>query len=205
MTSRKRWWSDSWRRGAATLVASLLAVTLAWPAAAASQRKTPRRSVHTHASGGEIAELTATVASGINGRASFYGKEFAGRRTSTGELFDSRLFTAASNHFALGTMVSVQRLDSTRCAIVKINDRMGGGHQRRIIDVSRGVAEYLGMVREGVVLVRVAPLKASSRTQAACQAAFEPEEDCPDCTVASTSAPRKSPTPSLNRIDVSVP
>jgi hypothetical protein len=47
------------------------------------------------------------------------------------------------------------RLDNERCAIVKVNDRMHARHRRRVIDVSLGVAEYLDMVRAGVVLVRV--------------------------------------------------
>jgi rare lipoprotein A len=54
-------------------------------------------------------------------------------------------FTAASNHFPLGTQGRRRRLDNDRCAIVKVNDRMHAKHRRRVIDVSRGVAEYLGM------------------------------------------------------------
>lgn len=194
--------SDLRRQGAA-LIAGLLLATLAAPiAAATSQKKPPRPNAHKHASSGEIAELTVTAASGLKGRASFYGPGFTGRKTSTGERFDPRLFTAASNHFALGEMVSVQRLDNARCAIVKINDRMGG-RGRRILDVSRGVAEYLDMIREGVVLVRVAPLKVSARAPMGCQAAFEPEEDCPDCT--SAQIIKNSPTPSLHRIEATIP
>lgn len=176
---------------------------LAGPANAASQKKPPRRATHTHDAAGELAEMTATAASGLRGRASFYGPSFSGRKTSTGERFDPKLFTAASNHFTLGTLVSVQRLDNARCAIVKINDRMGGGHQRRIIDVSRGVAEYLGMIREGVVLVRVAQLKGGSRTPAGCQAAFEPEGDCPDCS--EPQAPSRWALPVFNGNETNMP
>ena len=57
----------------------------------------------------------------------------------------------------------MRRLDNDRCAIVKVNDRMHAKHRKRIIDVSRGVAEYLDMIRAGVVLVRVAPLKGNWR------------------------------------------
>lgn len=119
---------------------------------------------------------------GLHGSASFYGYGFQGRKTSTGERFDVRQFTGASNHFPLGSLVAVRRPDNELCAIVKINDRMAG-HRRRIIDVSRGVAEYLDMIRAGVVLVRVAPLKADAAAQglSACHAAFEPEVPCADC------------------------
>lgn len=120
---------------------------------------------------------------GLNGSASFYGRGFQGRKTSTGERFDIKKFTAASNHFPLGTMVAVRRLDNDLCAIVKVNDRMHSKHRQRIIDVSRGVAEYLEMVRSGVVLVRVAALKNGWQEQGmtACHAAFDPEIDCLSC------------------------
>ena len=71
---------------------------------------------------------------GLHGQASFYGKGLPGRKT-TGERFDVKQFTAASNHFH-GTQVAVRRVDNDRCAIVKVNDRMRAGHRRRVIDVS---------------------------------------------------------------------
>lgn len=129
------------------------------------------------------AEILESDLTGLHGQASFYGQGFQGRKTATGDPFDVRLFTAASNRFPLGTVVAVRRLDNDRCAIVKINDRMHARHRRRIIDVSRGVAEYLDMVRAGVVMVRVARLpKAESRRNGnACLAAFEPTPACTTC------------------------
>lgn len=114
---------------------------------------------------------------GIHGHASFYGSGFQGRRTATGERFDRRQFTAASNRFPLGTRVAVRREDNGRCAIVKVNDRMHARHKKRVIDVSRSVAEYLGMVRAGVVFVRVSPLKGEhgETSEEACLAAFDPD------------------------------
>ena len=129
------------------------------------------------------AEMKDDAATGLHGAASFYAYGFHGRRTATGEVFKVKDFTAASNHFPLGTMVAVRRLDNSLCAIVKVNDRMHAKHRKRIIDVSRGVAEYLDMIRAGVVLVRVAALRPDWREQGlgACQAAFEPVSDCPSC------------------------
>jgi rare lipoprotein A (peptidoglycan hydrolase) len=57
---------------------------------------------------------------------------------------------------------------------------MHAKHRKRIIDVSRGVAEYLDMIRAGVVLVRVAPLKDSRRSDHSCAAAFESRDMPPD-------------------------
>ncbi len=127
---------------------------------------------------------------GLRGTASFYGRGFHGRKTSTGERFDQREFTAASNHFPLNTLVAVQRMDNSRCAIVKVNDRMHARHRRRIIDVSTGVAEYLDMIRTGVVLVRVAPiLGRKAHGEEACRAAFEPLPECTSCRIDAVSEP----------------
>ena len=126
-----------------------------------------------------VAEVIDSGSVGLHGKASYYGTGFQGRKTSTGERFDVRQFTAASNHFPLGTMVAVRRVDIDRCAIVKVNDRMHTKHRQRVIDVSRSVAEYLDMLRAGVVLVSVAPISTRLKQQglAACQAAFDVETD----------------------------
>jgi len=142
------------------------------------------------------AEIKDDQETGLRGMASFYAYGFQGRRTATGEVFRVQDFTAASNRFPLGTMVAVRRLDTNRCAIVKVNDRMHPKHRKRIIDVSRGVAEYLDMIRAGVVLVHVARLKGSERSNGACHAAFEVETPCPDCT---------RPAPQLPEINAQLP
>lgn len=128
---------------------------------------------------------------GLRGKASYYGNGFQGRKTSTGERFDARQFTAASNHFPLGSMVAVRRVDIDRCAIVKVNDRMHSKHRQRVIDVSRSVAEYLDMVRAGVVLVSVAPISAVARQRglASCQAAFDSEVAPPEFVLTPSRLP----------------
>ena len=118
---------------------------------------------------------------GLRGHASFYGRGFQGRKTATGDRFDVQQFTAASNRFPLGTMLAVRRMDNDRCAIVKVNDRMHPKHRKRIIDVSLGVAEYLNMVRAGVVFVSVAPLKKGSPDRSSAAFEREPESECVSC------------------------
>ena len=123
-----------------------------------------------------LADVAESSGKGLHGQASFYGQKFHGRKTSTGERYDISEFTAASNRFPLGSTVAVRRLDNDRCAIVRINDRMHARHRSRVIDVSRGVAEFLGMIQAGVVFVRVAPVKQSALAElglSACHAAFE--------------------------------
>lgn len=206
VTKRRPSWSEALRRAAALACGLLLWQGIPAGAAphkpsgkpvAARPAKTPaHKVVKPHPRKGAHAAAvmpTETVGaadirddenSGLHGAASFYGHGFQGRRTSTGERFDVRAFTAASNHFPLGSQVAVRRLDSGRCAIVKVNDRMHTKHRRRVIDVSRSTAEYLDMIRAGVVLVRVAPLKAVRSGDGAndCLAAFMPEVDCPRCS-----------------------
>jgi len=195
---RRPSWSDRWRWVAAIACGLLLlnASSAVWaasqkPSAKPAAQKKHNKAVSRHARSSGLpevsvgaAEMIDSEAVGLHGQASFYGAGFQGRKTSTGERFDRQQFTAASNHFPLGTMVAVRRLDSDRCAIVKVNDRMHAKHRRRVIDVSRSVAEYLEMVRAGVVLVRVAVLKADwkERGPAACYAAFEAVDDCISCT-----------------------
>lgn len=146
-------------------------------------RHSPRQAELAPAFG--AADLLEDGVPGLRGHASFYGSGFQGRKTSSGERFDVQQFTAASNRFPLGTMLAVRRVDNDRCAIVKVNDRMHAKHRKRIIDVSRSVAEYLNMVRAGVVFVSVVPLKKGWQDGGAgsCQAAFEPEgeADCASC------------------------
>lgn len=183
---------SKWQRWAATLVCGLLLLngsSAVWAASKKVSVKPTKKSAKPHvrkaipAPETGPADILESDTIGLRGQASFYGQGFHGRRTSTGERFDFKQFTAASNRFPLGSVVAVRRLDNDRCAIVKVNDRMHAKHRRRVIDVSRGVAEYLGMIQAGVVLVRVAPLKANGADQgfSACHAAFEAEPPCLDC------------------------
>ena len=91
------------------------------------------------------------------GGASFYGAQHQGKRTASGERFDSQSLTAAHRQLPFGTRVQVTNLDNDRKVIVRINDR--GPHTRgRLIDVSRAAAQQLGMLRSGTARVRVQAL-----------------------------------------------
>lgn len=101
---------------------------------------------------------THDPADGLLGAASFYGYGFQGRRVASGERFDVRALTAASNRFPVGTWLAVNRLSNGRCVAVRVNDRMHASHRLRVVDLSRSAAEQLDMLRDGVVLVRVRAL-----------------------------------------------
>jgi rare lipoprotein A len=90
------------------------------------------------------------------GGASWYGPGFHGRRTASGERYDMNAMTAAHRTLPFGTWVRVNSLVNGREVDVRVTDR-GPFSRSRVIDVSRGAAEALGMMglgfKEVVVLV----------------------------------------------------
>jgi rare lipoprotein A len=92
------------------------------------------------------------------GWASWYGNEYQGRSTASGERFDQNAMTAAHKKLPFQTIVRVKNLKNGRTAVLRINDR-GPFIHGRIIDVSKQGARELGMVEAGVVPVRVEVLQ----------------------------------------------
>jgi len=85
------------------------------------------------------------------GKASWYKM---GTKTASGERMDARALAAAHRSLPFGTKVRVDNLSNGRSVVVRINDRgpfVGG----RVIDVTQGAAERLGMVHSGVARVKV--------------------------------------------------
>lgn len=109
-------------------------------------------------SGSFVSEVAASekirVAKTLSGPASWYGGKFHGRRTANGERFDMNEMTAAHRSLPFGTRVRVTNERNGRSVVVRINDR-GPFVGNRIIDLSRGAAAAVGMVRTGVAPVRV--------------------------------------------------
>lgn len=91
------------------------------------------------------------------GIASWYGKKFHGRKTSSGEVFNKYKYTAASRDYPLGTYLLVRNLQNGEEVVVLVNDR-GPRKKSRIIDLSRSAAERLGFLTQGVTRVQVMPL-----------------------------------------------
>lgn len=88
------------------------------------------------------------------GIASYYGSEFKGKKTASGERFDPNKLTAAHPTLPFNTYVRVTNLENGRSVIVRINDR-GPFKKKRIIDVSNRAAEILDMVGKGTAKVKV--------------------------------------------------
>ena len=88
------------------------------------------------------------------GKASFYGPEFAGKKTASGKRLVPTAMTAASKTLPLGTVVKVTNVENGKSAKVVITDRGPYKHDR-IIDLTPKAAAKLGMVRKGVASVKV--------------------------------------------------
>jgi rare lipoprotein A len=88
------------------------------------------------------------------GVASWYGGEFHGRATSSGEVYDMYQLTCAHNTLPLGTVVMVTNLENGRSLELKVNDR-GPFVKERILDVSYAAAQMLGMWEKGTAPVKV--------------------------------------------------
>jgi rare lipoprotein A len=88
------------------------------------------------------------------GVASWYGSDFHGRPTSSGEVYDMYQLTCAHQTLPLGTMVMVTNLENGKSLELKVNDR-GPFVKERIIDVSHAAARMLGMWEKGTASVKV--------------------------------------------------
>jgi rare lipoprotein A len=94
----------------------------------------------------------------VEGIASWYGPDYDGKRTSSGETFHQDALTAAHAYWAFGTRVKVTLLSTGRSVVVRINDRFPS-HKGRAIDLSRGAARAIGLIGPGTGQVRLEVLE----------------------------------------------
>nr|WP_315970136.1 septal ring lytic transglycosylase RlpA family protein [Comamonas testosteroni] len=88
------------------------------------------------------------------GQASWYGEQFHGKRTASGERFDLNELTAAHKTLPFGTKVCVRSAVTGKSVVVRINDR-GPFAPGRVIDLSKAAAQELGMVGLGIKPVEI--------------------------------------------------
>jgi rare lipoprotein A len=99
------------------------------------------------------------------GLASWYGREFHGKTTASGEKFDMNDMTAAHKTLPFGTIVEVKNLENGKTVRLKINDR-GPYRGNRIIDLSFGGAKEIGIVKTGEASVGIKVLKMGDNSTA---------------------------------------
>jgi rare lipoprotein A len=100
------------------------------------------------------------------GTASWYGPDFHGKRTSSGETYNMHAMTAAHKTLPLPTMVRVKNLTNGKTVVVKVNDR-GPFVNDRIIDLSQAAAKELGVIGPGTAQVEITALTATDHKSAA--------------------------------------
>lgn len=106
-------------------------------------------------------ELTGRVLSAVHGTATWYGGYFHGRRTASGEVYDTRLHTAAHRTLPFGTIVRVTNVNNGKSTVVRINDR--GPFldvPRRILDLSPAAFRELAPINAGVMPIKLEVLEA---------------------------------------------
>ena len=92
------------------------------------------------------------------GKASWYGREFHGKVTASGERFNMYKLTAAHRMLPFGTEILVRNLDNRREVRVAINDR-GPYIEDRVLDLSYAAAKRLGMITKGQAMVGIKILR----------------------------------------------
>ena len=127
--------------------------------------------------------MPARVGAAETGVASWYGRPYHGRPTSTGEIYDMDRLTAAHLRLPFGTIVRVTNLDNRRTVDVRINDR-GPFVKGRLIDLSRAAAREIAMIGPGTARVRVEVVAAPRQAPAAAdlsEARIQAALEAPPC------------------------
>jgi rare lipoprotein A len=92
------------------------------------------------------------------GIASYYGDEFHGKKTASGEIYNKWDFTCAHRKLTFGTKLKVTNLENKKSIIVRVNDR-GPFAKNRIIDLSYAAAKAIDMITKGTVRVKIEVLE----------------------------------------------
>ncbi len=114
----------------------------------------PRYGVGEEPSRGSTTSRPRSSSKVIYGVSSYYGKDFHGKLTANGEVFDMYGLTAAHKTLPLNTIVRVTNLDNEKSIILRINDR-GPYVKGRILDCSYGAAVKLDFVNQGTTKVKI--------------------------------------------------
>lgn len=101
-----------------------------------------------------ITGFTPIAAQSHRGKASYYSKKATGTRTASGERVHHDSLTCAHRTYPFGTLLKVTNLANNREVVVKVTDR-GPFARGRIVDLSYGAAQQLGMLAQGIGIVKV--------------------------------------------------
>lgn len=127
------------------------------------------------------------------GTASWYGKQFHGKKTAIGEIYDMHAMTAAHPTMELPSFAKVTNLENGRSVIVRVNDR-GPFLHGRIIDLSYAAAVKLGYQKQGTARVRVERI-----TRRDIAAGRIPSTTADNAVIVASSARKNTSVPSQTR------
>jgi rare lipoprotein A len=144
------------------------------------------------------------------GLASWYGDEFDGQNTASGETFDSSQFTAAHPTLPFGTLLIITNQYNRKQVTVRVNDR-GPFVSTRILDLSKAAAEQIDMIAAGTasitadlapkdtplgpVLASIATVPTTTPTTTTPTPTIAPIGTAPVATVPATTPTTTAPTP----------
>lgn len=132
-------------------------------ALASNLLSTPAKPVASTSNDKDVLErLSAVASTTVNkfsqtGIASWYGRQFHGKKTASGDVFDQNGLTAAHRSLPMNCYVKVTNKSNGKSVIVKVNDR-GPFSSNRVMDLSYGAAKQIGLVNAGsgnVVIERI--------------------------------------------------
>lgn len=112
----------------------------------------------------DVLERLSAVASNTvskfsqTGIASWYGRQFHGKKTASGDIFDQNALTAAHRSLPMNCYIKVTNKSNGKSVVVRVNDR-GPFTGNRVVDLSYAAAKQIGIVNSGtgnVIIERVA-------------------------------------------------
>lgn len=112
------------------------------------------------------------------GEASYYGAQFHGKNTASGQVFDASLFTAAHRTLPFDSWIRVRNLENGKEVYVRVNDRGPYAGENRIVDLSQAAFESISPLSRGVINVSITPVNGPPSQSSSPQAA--PFAECPE-------------------------
>ena len=103
--------------------------------------------------------VTTLATSTETGNASWYGESWNGRKTASGEIFDSSKNTCAHNKLKMGTIIRVTNIENGKSVTCKVNDKGGFAKYGRVLDMSKGSFSVIGNINKGVIRVKIEIIK----------------------------------------------
>ena len=140
----------------AALLAALFAVGTASAAdtVVRAEKLHPSANLSYKVAGKRYSPMTKVASFSQTGKASWYGNQFHGRKTSSGERFNMNALTAAHRTLPIPSYARVTNTANGKSVIVRVNDR-GPFHGSRVMDVSKAAAQQLGFIKQGTAHVKI--------------------------------------------------